>query len=70
MVLPQHTAYKCQEILDNVQLLRYPRPAEIGFDNGSEFKAEFSELCNNMGLKKKPSNTWNPQSNSILEPMH
>jgi hypothetical protein len=64
------TAYRCQEILDNVWLSRYPRPKEIGFDNGSEFKAEFRTLCNNMGLKMKPSNAWNPQSNAILERVH
>jgi hypothetical protein len=54
------TAYRCQEIPDNVWLSRYPRPKEIGFDNGSEFKAEFTDLCVNMGLKRKPSNAWNP----------
>ncbi|OEU16421.1 hypothetical protein FRACYDRAFT_239015 [Fragilariopsis cylindrus CCMP1102] len=51
-------------------LSRYPRPKEIGFDNGTEFKAEFAELCDNMGLKQKPSNAWNPQSNAILERIH
>ena len=28
--------------------------------------AEFSELCNNMGLKQYPLFSWNPQSNAIL----
>ena len=64
------TAYKCQQVLDSVWLLRYPRPEEIGMDNGGEFKAEFSELCKNMGLKRKESNSWNPQSNSILKRIH
>ena len=40
------------------------------FDNGSEFKIEFRDLCNNMGLKQCPSNAWNPQSNAILERIH
>ena len=31
---------------------------------------EFQDLCNNMGLKKCPSNAWNPQSNAILERIH
>ena len=31
---------------------------------------EFQDLCTNMGLKRCPSNAWNPQSNSILERMH
>ena len=53
-----------------MQLLRYPRPKEIGFDNEGEFKAEFKELCANMGLKEKTSLPWKPQSNSILERVH
>jgi hypothetical protein len=48
----------------------YPRPREIGFDNGGEFMSEFKDLCENMGLKKKPSAAWNPQSNTILEQIH
>ena len=59
------TAYRCQQILDTVWLARYPRPKEIGFDDGSEFKKEFRELCKNMGMKPKVSLPWNPQSNSV-----
>jgi len=64
------TAYRCQQILDSVWLARYPRPKEIGFDNGSEFKAEFTELCDNMGLKRCVSLPWTPTSNAILERIH
>ena len=64
------TAYRVQQILDTVWLARYPRPREIGFDNGSEFKKEFLQLCGNMGMKPKRGNSWNPQSNSILERIH
>ena len=64
------TAAEVQRLLDSQWLARYPRPAEIGFDGGSEFKAEFLELCENMGLKPKPSGAWNPQSNSSLERVH
>ena len=35
--------------------------------SGSEFKAEFKDLCANMSLKRCPSNARNPQSNAILE---
>ena len=63
-------AAETQRLLDSVWLARYPRPKEIGFDGGSEFKAEFQELCENMGLKRKPSGAWNPQSNSVLERIH
>ena len=54
-------AYEVQRLFDSYWLARYPRPREIGFDNGSEFKAEFKELCNKMGLKRKPSAAWNSQ---------
>jgi len=64
------TAQRCQEILDNTWLARYPRPKGIGFGNGGEFKGEFSALCGRMGMKKKPSLSWNPQSNAILERIH
>ena len=60
-------AYSCQQILDSVWLSCYPCPKEIGFNNGIIFKAEFKELCVNMGLEQCPSNAWNPQSNSILK---
>jgi len=63
-------AAETQRLMDSVWLARYPRPKEIGFDGGSEFKAEFQELCENMGLKRKPSGAWNPQSNSVLERIH
>ena len=64
------TAYKYQQALNSVWLSRYPRPEEIGMDNSSEFKKEFRDLCKNMGLKQKESNSWNPQSNAILEQIH
>ena len=57
------TAYRCQQILDTVWLSRYPRPREIGSDNGSEFKGVFSQLCKNMGITHHKTNSWNPQAN-------
>ena len=64
------TADCCQEVFDDTWLSRYPRPSKIGFDNGGEFKSVFRELCDNMGLKKKPSLSYNPQSNGIIERVH
>ena len=64
------TSNTCQTILDSMWLARYPRPQEIGFDNGSEFKSMFTELCDNMGMKKKPTTDYNPQSNAIIERIH
>ena len=62
--------FTCQKILDNLWLSRYSRLKKIGFDNGSEFKMEFQDLCANMGLKQCPSNACNSQSNVILERIH
>jgi hypothetical protein len=57
------TAFRAQQLLDNTWLARYPRAR-------GKFKAEFKDLCDNMGLKQKPSAAWNPQSNAILERIH
>ena len=61
---------EAQRGLDSYWLARYPRPAQIGYDNGSEFKWLFKELCENMGLERKPSTEYNPQSNAIIERVH
>ena len=58
---------EAQRVFDTTWLARYPRPKEIGFDNGSEFKHLFKELCHNMGIKEKPTTEYNPQANSVLE---
>ena len=64
------TAFRCQQILDTEWLSRYPRPRELGCDNGGEFKGVFKQLCANMNLKMKTSLPWNPQSNAVLERIH
>ena len=60
----------CQKAFDSYWLARYPRPREVGFDNGKEFKWLFAELCDNYGIKRKPTTDYNPQSNAILERVH
>lgn len=42
----------------------------IRFDNGTEFKSVFEEMCENYELKKKPTTTYNPRSNGIIERIH
>ena len=64
------TADCCQRAMDDVWINRYPRPKEIGLDNGSEFKSVFEQLCVNYGMTKKPSTSHNPQANSIIERVH
>ncbi len=60
----------CQRAFDSQWLARYPRPQEVGFDNGKEFKWLFADLCDNYGLTQKPTTEYNPQGNSILERVH
>ena len=36
----------------------------------SEFKAQFKQMCDNYGMKEKPSSSYNPQSNGIVERAH
>ena len=51
-------------------LSRYPRARSVIYDNGSEFKLFFENLCNSFGLTRKPTTIKNPQANAILERIH
>jgi hypothetical protein len=51
-------------------LCRYPRAVSIVYDNGSEFKLFFENLCESFQLKHKPTTIKNPQANAILERIH
>ena len=66
----QPNSDEAQRAFDSCWLARYPRPVEIGYDNGSEFKWYFAELCANMGITPKISTEYNPQSNAIIERVH
>ena len=68
--LAKRNAYEVQKAFDSYWLARYPRPKEVGMDNGSEFKMEFSDLVVNYGMIKKPSTAYKPQSNGIIERVH
>jgi transposase InsO family protein len=54
----------------NNWLCRYPRPIQEAFDNGSECKSVFKEICDNLGIKCIPTTSYNPQGNSITERIH
>ena len=58
------------EAFNNTWLTRYPRPQYIGYDNGSKFKAQFKQMCDNYGIKEKLSSSYNWQSNGIVERVH
>jgi transposase InsO family protein len=38
--------------------------------NGSEFKSVFKEMCDNLGIKCRPTTSYNPQGNLIIERIH
>jgi hypothetical protein len=50
-----------QDLFHNTWLARYPRPQFIVFDNGKigEFKREFKQVCDNYGVKAKPTTSHN-----------
>jgi transposase InsO family protein len=67
------TDKRSQTVMDAFQnnwLCRYPRPIQVTFDNGSEFKSAFKEMCDNLGIKCRPTTSHNPQGNSVIERIH
>jgi hypothetical protein len=43
---------------------------QVTFDNGSEFKSVFKEMCDNLGIKCRPTTSFNPLGNSIIDRIH
>jgi len=58
------------QLFNKTWLSRYPRPAEVLCDNGSEFKKDFAALLKSYSIKRKPTTIKNPQANAILERVH
>jgi hypothetical protein len=55
------SATSIQDLFHDTWLAHYPRPQFIVFDNGSmdEFKREFKQMCDNYGIKAKPTTSHN-----------
>jgi hypothetical protein len=51
-------------------LCRYPIPIQVTFDNASKFKSVCNEMCDNLGIKCRPTTSYNPQGVSIIERIH
>jgi transposase InsO family protein len=68
--IPNKEAGTVMDTFHNTWLCRYPRPTHIGFDNGSEFKAQFKDMCENYNLRTHPTASYNPQANGIIERVH
>ncbi len=67
----QKDAPTVANIVETVWLTRYPWPQLITYDRGTEFMAEFADMCkDDYGIKCKPITVRNPQANSILEHVH
>jgi hypothetical protein len=49
----------------NKWLCCYPRPIQVTFDNGSEFKSVFKEMYENLGIKCRPTTSYNPHEKSV-----
>ena len=64
------TSKQIARLVNTSWFSRYPRPREIVYDNGSEFKLHFKGLSDSYGLKSKPTTIKNPQANAILERVH
>jgi len=68
--VPNKQADTVMDAFHNAWLSRYPRSKYIRFDNGGEFKGVFDEMVENYGLTTRPTTSYNPQSNGIIERVH
>jgi hypothetical protein len=61
--LTQDVEYR---LFHNTWMACYPRPKFIIFDNvnSGKFKREFKQMCDNYGVKAKPTTSHNHQSTS------
>jgi hypothetical protein len=57
-------------LFNNTWLSRYPRPIEVVYDNGSEFKKDFQPLIEDFDIKPKCITMENPQANAPVERVH
>ena len=57
-------------LFNNTCLCRYPCPRKVVFDNGSEFKRDFTTLLKDPNIKSVLTSVKKPQSNSPVEQVH
>jgi hypothetical protein len=59
--VPNKESFTVMEAFNNHWLSQYPRPQRIRFDNGTEFKSVFQEICSSYyGIKAKLMTVYNP----------
>ena len=61
---------RISQLFNSHWLSRYPRPTRVVYDNGSEFKFHFKQLCKDFSIKRKPTTKKKPQVNAIIEQVH
>ena len=64
------SSFVISNLVNKCWFSRYPRCKYVIYDNGSEYKLHFEDLCDSYGLKRKPTSIRNPQANNILEQVH
>ena len=57
-------------MFNNTWLCRYPHPRKVMFDNGSEFKRDFTPLLKEFDIKSVLISVKNPQANTMVERVH
>ena len=70
IAISNKTSFYISMKFDSHYLCRYPRPKEVVYDQGSEFKSEFTELLLSYGIKGIPTTVRNPAANAIIERTH
>ena len=57
-------------MFNNTWLCRCLRPSKVIFDNGHEFKRDFTPLLKGFNIKSVLTSIKNPQSNAPVERVH
>ena len=57
-------------MFNNKWLCIYPHPRKVVFDNGSEFKRDFTPLLKDLDIKPVLTSIKNPQANAPVERVH
>ena len=58
---------RVSKLLNNTWICIYPGPGKLVFENGSEFKQDFSPLIKDSYIKPVSMKIENPQTNSLME---
>jgi hypothetical protein len=63
-------ASSIQDLFHNTWLACCPHPQFIVFEYGRKFKRMFKQMCENYGIKAKPTTSYDPQANAIIKQVH